>query len=526
MKLTLLPETTWRQAEEARVMRRLLTDPLTRALLRLVQSSGLGAPPALVAEFADWLRGNLGAARSWDHLMRSILNSVNTRDLQGRGGGVGGRWSENELEQALRADPFAAARLLLFPTLRTVLSRTGENMLVVDQPGLAPPPPAELSRWQSRMRAELDQLAQAGSGGQASTRTRNHAWRQALAIRLFQWLNRGADVSDPADPALGIGRGGGLVDGADHLLRMDMQAAQLFLAATQLKVPVPRDQALPRDIRPGGVRASGRQQMEGVEGVRQAPPGSDPSTMLPHQMVYPFEILVDMMMNDGFLALDRPPPLPRERHFIFAALVQRQPQSPGLSLLRAAWWLACRQVEIGLRQHEAGMQMLWLPRSAGSHGAQATQRRALAGDQVRPTEPGSRYLMRFSQPGDPFTVTAGGATAAVATGREPDTIDLFARAGIDLLQMEMDTLGLFTLSISVALDEVLDPPLDQDPQLVATGMARLTRKSAVISPDGKAVRLGHGALRQVPEDFDDQAEMAVHLATELVALMYGVIGHE
>lgn len=509
MKTQLVAEPHWRSGLSGRaaerVLRKLNRPGLARALLRLAQSSGLGLPPMMAVEFAAWLEGVGAEAGDWPQLFAAAMGGLDGRDVEA----VGLR-----VEDGLRLAPYEAARLMLLPALRWALEQVGENLLLVNQADLPRRATGEWDQWEARLRGALTDLA-------TSSQEDHRGWRRAMAVRLVQWARRQDDARDLVD-----------AEAPDEIAEMDVLAAQLFLTAARLNLPVPQDRALPKSMRLGAVRAPGRLQMDGVEGVRQAPPGADPAGMLPHQLAYPFEFMVESIMNEGFQAFDRPPPMPRDRRFLFAALAADLPFGPATSLLLAAWWLAGWQVETALRLHDAQMDFLWAPLRDGQLARGSVHRDARHGARPAPAEDASRQLLRFDTPGHPFLATPGrGPLRRTVTAPPAAFLDVMEGAGINLLDGDGGRLGAFVLSIRAAHSDATARDASDDglatlAELGALGATHIEQMQVTIAADGYEIDFGGGLYFRVPDGFAARGVLAAELAGQLVHGMYGVIGNE
>jgi len=260
------------------------------AVLRLAQSSGLAVPVETAFEFADWLLGAGGVAEEWDQIFPPSL-------LRNEGLGVA------KLADRLAAQPFHAVRLVFFPVMARVQDIVAAGQFLTarnaaDGPAFA----GHDAQLTAAYRATLSDLLQGKAQGEKrQTRldaAEVKAWRLAIGLRALQFLRLGEEWEDTAPEC-------------------DVQAAEFFLGASDIEPSEPLQQKADPQIRLATTRISHRFQSDGIEGIRHASPSEDPSAMLASQMVYPSAIMAERIANEGFVAYDRPPPLPEKHRYVF-----------------------------------------------------------------------------------------------------------------------------------------------------------------------------------------------------------------
>lgn len=334
MKVSFVAQDAWQAALDAAQQRR--AGPSKRmgfAVLRLAQSSGLPVPVETAFEFADWLLGAGGVAEEWDQVFPPSL-------LRNEGLGIA------KLSERLAAQPFHAVRLVFFPVMARVQEIMGAGQFLTartaaDGPAFA----GHDAQLTTAYRATLSDLLQ--SKAQSDKRPTQldagelKAWRLAIGLRTLQFLRLGEEWDDTAPEC-------------------DFQAAEFFLGAGEIEPSEFWQQKSVPQIRLATTRTSHRFQSDGIEGIRHASPSEDPSAMLASQMVYPTAIMVERIANEGFVAYDRPPPLPEKHRYVFCALTRDQAETLALSATRAAFWRAAKEIESELANSSGELSFAWI----------------------------------------------------------------------------------------------------------------------------------------------------------------------
>lgn len=322
MKVEVVDASVW--APELREQKRRLSGPdLGTPFLNLCHSSGLAVPVKVPYDFADWLNGGGFAFSTWDHLLPD--------PMLGRAG-----LTRAQALATLLRDPFHAARLALFPACAHVQAQS-ETIQIFHKTGRRSP----ISEQQSRFDRRLEHLL-------TSEDIIAQGHRTAIALRLIQYVSNEETRSD-AVPA------------------PDTHAAALFLAASNTGQSQATTQKIDPSPEDANTRISHRLQSDGIEGIRHASPTEDPSLMVPSQLVYPGALMLEKILNEGFTAYDRPPPLPEQHQYYFAASVLFSKEEPILSQARAAFWLAARSIERDFAYAPVRLTFAWRASEAGRY---------------------------------------------------------------------------------------------------------------------------------------------------------------
>jgi len=481
---------------------------LEMAILRLLHSNGYGAPIETVFDFAAWLQRKGSAGQYWENAFQQLFSGMDLRKI---------RSSVSMVERRMRENPFQAVRLFLLPVVQRVLAKTEKNILLSRSDKTSHHNKGDYQKYSDAFQATLATLLPE-SNEPPATKVNDEstvAWRRAMILRLIQYTHLEDLSEDPGGPCL-----------------PDMLAAELFLAAERLQVASRPDKAIPRLAREGTVRRSSRYQQDGIAGIRHASPGEDPSSMLQHQMVNAFEVLVEQIENEGFIAYDRPPPLPEKRCFMFAALAADMAEGRGLSLLRAAWWLACQWAEMILCEQDSRVDFAWLQTTNGFSGRGSFVRSPEKFMRMRPGDTGARYLAQCEGIGAPFR--AGRQKTALSEGRTrplcPDNlVGLLRDEGLQVIGDGGMQVAAMILSVQEATGDRADEHTSvwRDEITGQGGEMPLVLSVTINAAQGRH-RLAFGAEEPVLvcDDFEEAAQQAVKIANRLIEEMMKVIRNE
>jgi len=481
---------------------------LEMAILRLLHSNGYGAPIETVFDFAAWLQRKGSAGRYWENAFQQLFSGLDLQKM---------RSSVSMVERRMRGNPFQAVRLFLLPVVQRVLAKTENNILLSRSDKTSHHSKGDYRKYCDAFQAALAMLLPENSENPA-TKVNDEstvAWRRAMILRLIQYTHLGELSEDPGGSCL-----------------PDTLAAELFLAAERLQVASRPDKAVPLLAREGTVRRSSRFQQDGIAGIRHASPGEDPSSMLQHQMVNAFEVLVEQVENEGFIAYDRPPPLPEKRCFVFAALGADMAEGRGLSLLRAAWWLACQRAEMILCEQDSRVDFAWLQTTNGLSGRGSFVRSPEKFMRMRPGDSGMRYLAQCEGLGAPFR--AGRMKTALSEGRTkplwPDyLVDFLRDEGLQVIGDRGMQVASMILSVQEATGDSPDGHASAwRDEITGQGGEMPVVLSVNINAEQGRHRLAFGAEEPVLvcDDFEEAAQQAVEIANRLIEEMMKVIHNE
>ncbi len=480
------------------------------AVLRLLHSNGYGVPVETAFDFAAWLQRRDADGHFWGNAFQQLFAGMDLRGMHS---------SVSLLERRMRENPFQAVRLLLLPAAGRVMGRIQKNILFSTTDRCGPHSKGDYQKYAEEFQAELAKILPENSldpltkANDESTK----AWRRALALRLVQYAHLPEIPEDPDGRSL-----------------PDIFAAELFLAATRQQFSSGPDKAVPQLAQEGTVRRSSRQQQDGITGIRHASPGEDPSSMLQHQMVNAFDVLVEQIENEGFIAYDRPPPLPEKRRFVFAALGADIADSRGLSLLRAAWWLACSRMEIMLCEQDAGLDFAWLQSANGVAGRGGFVRSPQKFARIRPDDTSAHYLARCAGLGAPFRAgrtKVPGAMSAASPRWPASVVRLLGDEGIRVSDRKQTQVAVLMLSIQELAgrgDRHEDHLQVWREDLIVHGVEAPHILSAVIdsSEDTQSVSLDAGENILVCDDFEGCAQQTLEIANFFIDEMMKVVRNE
>lgn len=481
---------------------------LEMAILRLLHSNGYGAPIETVFDFAAWLQRKGGAGQYWGNAFQQLFSGMDLRKT---------RSSVSMVERRMQDNPFQAVRLLLLPAVQRVLAKTGKNILLSTSDHTSPHTKGDYQKYSDAFQATLATLLPENSENPLTKANDEStvAWRRAMILRLIQYTHLEDLSEDPGGQCL-----------------PDILAAELFLAAERLQVASRPDKAIPQLAQEGTVRRSSRYQQDGITGIRHASPGEDPSSMLQHQMVNAFEVLVEQIENEGFIAYDRPPPLPEKRRFVFAALGADIAEGRGLSLLRAAWWLACQRVETILCEQDSKIDFAWLQTTNGLSGRGNFVRSPEKFMRMRPSDTGARYLAQCEGLGAPFR--AGQLKTASSDKHGPplwpdSVVDFLRDEGIQVTSQKEMRVAAMILTVQGATGDSTAGHLSAwRDEIAGQGGEKPVVLSAIINAAQGEHTLAFEADEPMPvsADFEDSAQQAVEIANRLIEEMMKVIRDE
>lgn len=374
MKIDVVDETHWREAMVRRTGSGSGDTRLASAVLKVMQSSGIGVPIDAAYDFTAWLGDRDRGKRLWRELFYSVFKELDLTSL-----GI----SMQAVQTALRNAPFEAVRLFLLPVTHRVLSKLGQNMLLSVHSGNGAVSDDAYRKYASDFDDKFLELINHQSQEEKDDQQEAKAWRESLGLALVQFARSPDDVVD---------------DAMSH----DVLGACLFLSALEPVIPQTRDKLPEFSVRIGTVRKSARYNSDGVTGIRHASPSEDPSMMVPSQLVYPFIFLTERIENEGFTAFDRPPPLPQKAQLLLVAFPINLKESPAVSVLRAAWWRACRQVEAALIQASVTLSFCWLSETRGRVGRDSIVRCPSFDDRFVSLSSHRNYLGSFPKVFAPF----------------------------------------------------------------------------------------------------------------------------
>ena len=134
--------------------------------------------------------------------------------------------------------------------------------------------------------------------------------------------------------------------------------------------------------------------------------------MIPSQLVYPFRFLVERVENEGFLSFDRPPPMPPNQNILLVTAVEGFGDTPGLAVLRAAWWLFSYVTHTRLSAENTKLHLVWASRFQGYSGRDTVA--WSSGDTAFSGRPSglAGFLTSFLDVGAPFFLS-------MSTGDDP-----------------------------------------------------------------------------------------------------------
>lgn len=427
MKHEIMGASHWGPIINSRMQTAAQDSHLGLATLRLLHSNGLGLPVETAFSFAAWLQGRGTEGHYWANAFQQLFSGMDLRRMH---------CSVSMLERSLQKKPFQAVRLFLFPVVRRVLATIKTNLVFSTTDRQSNHAHGDYQNYAEAFQSILASLLPDTS--QIPTKTANDegavAWRRALALRLVQFTHL---LDDPDDH--------------EEWSMPDILAAEWFLAASRRQYASGPDRALPQLAREGTVRRSSRNQQGGIAGVRHASPGQDPSTMLQHQMVNAFEVLVEQIENEGFIAYDRPPPLPDKKRYIFVALSAEVKESPALSLTRAAWWLACQRLEVALCDQEMSIDFAWLPTAAGRPARGSFVRSPEKFSRIRSSDTSENYLARCPGLGAPFRVGQTRLPGQLLRSKvhwPSSAIETLSEAGIQVVKKSDSRVSVFILAVN------------------------------------------------------------------------------
>ncbi len=486
------------------------------ALLRLAHSSGFGVPIGLCFEFTGWIAGQPTQDRFWDGVFRAILAER-----------LGGRAiaTKADVLARLRRSPFDAISVFFFPVISHVLSCCDSNVLYVDGASSGADNVGRVHEIHlTNFERILSEISEEPGGAfakdapgvaeladkepSAKRADRHSAFKLSMALQLAQFAGHPARPKDHAEP-------------------VDQQAASLFAAAcAEFTMQRPRWTA---HIQPASskIRQIARMRIDGARGVRHASPSEDPSSMIPSQLVYPFEFLVERIENEGFLAFDRPPPVPPNQTLVFLAMPEGFADTPGLSVLRAAWWMLGQCAHSFLDSNRTRLHLLWMSRFAGFPGRDTVTWSSDAMSNRRSANaPLADFIASFQNQGAPFllSLNSGAAGNSPARGVGEPLFQSLLNHDVDVAidaKNKTRVLALAGSTIESNLDRLREEILALDANSYAVVDFALTKDSR----GQEKISLANRDAQIVPNDFGEQVALVHRLVEALLREFHEVWTH-
>ncbi|MCB0107661.1 MAG: hypothetical protein KDE53_17190, partial [Caldilineaceae bacterium] len=166
------------------------------------------------------------------------------------------------------------------------------------------------------------------------------------ALQLF-WQERAIVLSS-------LSREAAHIDSAhDSLPEMDPTALRLLQQLNPALTSEQQAKKLPRLVTPLKRQRSQTRKEGGVDGIRVTRRMDDINNILLSEFMHPRLLLLDRILNTGYLAIERPPERVKLRDVLIAALMPGDLQPTlHVDFLKACWFDCMMQVSVLLRHHK------------------------------------------------------------------------------------------------------------------------------------------------------------------------------
>lgn len=312
------------------------THALLGSILDFFHDRHVGMAPRVAADLALLLspRGGAIPGRSvWGAMIERLNGGLPGSNPASAGGGAGRRLGAI----VPTAVPAQIVSTVAFPLVMRAIERTGENVLFAGPGHVAPARfQEEYDHVQARQVAALREVLSADPMG-----------------ALF-WAERALVLA-----ALSRRAAAGLPAGTAESLDLRTLALVLRLQPA-LERPAGARPAEPRFARSSAQRSGIRPRQEGVVGIRMSRRLDELDGILQSEFFNDDSVLLDRVVNTGFLVRHRPPPRQRRRDVLVVGLMP-EPAGTAAALAKACWLDCMARLAVTLlRQGLPRSDLIWV----------------------------------------------------------------------------------------------------------------------------------------------------------------------